>query len=120
MLKILLVEDNKNYREAFKEYLSLNFPQVAIEEAADGKQSLEMLELFQPALIFMDINLLGESGLHLTKKIKAKYPNANVVILTSHDLPEYREAAIRFGASDFLVKGSSDDGRVVSLVKSHL
>jgi two-component system, response regulator YesN len=120
MFKVLLVEDNKNYREAFKEHLSLNFPQLTIEEAADGKQAIEKIESSHPGLIFMDINLPGESGLQLTKKIKARHPDANVIILTSHDLPEYREAAIRFGANDFLVKGSSDDGRVVPLVKSLL
>ncbi len=120
MFKILLVEDNKNYREAFKEHLSLNFPQVTIEEAVDGRQAMEKVEFFRPGLIFMDINLPDESGLQLTRKIKAQYPGANVIILTSHDLPEYRDAALRFGANDFLVKGSSDDGRVFSVVQAHL
>jgi len=120
MFKILLVEDNKHYREAFKEHLILNFPQAMIEEAIDGRQAMEKVKFFQPGLIFMDINLPDESGLQLTRKIKAQYPGTNVVILTSHDLPEYRDAAIRFGANDFLVKGSSDDGRVFSVVQAQL
>jgi len=120
MFKILLVEDNKNCREAFKEHLSLHFPQVVIEEAVDGRQAMEKLKDSQAGLIFMDINLPDESGLQLTRKIKAQYPDINVIILTSYDLPEYRDAAIRFGATDFLVKGSSDDARVLSFIKSHL
>jgi DNA-binding NarL/FixJ family response regulator len=54
----------------------------------------------------MDISLPGESGLELTKKIKTNYPDINVVILTSYDLPEYREAATQSKADYFMTKDS--------------
>jgi DNA-binding NarL/FixJ family response regulator len=54
----------------------------------------------------MDISLPGESGLELTKKIKTNYPDIIVVILTSYDLPEYREAATQSKADYFMAKDS--------------
>jgi DNA-binding NarL/FixJ family response regulator len=68
----------------------------------------------------MDIKLPGENGLELTAKIKAIYPNITVIILTSYDTPEYREAAIQAKANHFLSKGSSTREGILTLVKSIL
>jgi two-component system, response regulator YesN len=118
MLKTLLVEDNEQFRKAFKEMLYDSFPKMVVEEAADGKEALEKVDSFCPRLIFMDIRLPDESGLQLTQKIKAKYPEISIVMLTSYDLPEYRKAATAYGASHYLVKGSSDIGQITALVES--
>jgi two-component system response regulator YesN len=120
MFKILLVEDDQQFRKVLKEELSRWFPSITIEEASDGKEAMEKMDSFCPQIIFMDIRLPGESGLQLTKKIKAKYPSTNVTMLTSHDLPEYRQAAIECGASHFFVKGTSEGNEIRALVKSLL
>ena len=60
------------------------------------------------------------SGLELTKKIKAIRPQVSVAMLTSHDGPEYREAAIRYGASHFLTKGLVTREEIQNLVISSL
>ena len=118
MLKTLLVEDNEQFRKAFKEMLSDSFPEMLLEEAADGKEAMVKVDSFFPRLIFMDIRLPDESGLQLTQKIKAKYPEISIVMLTSYDLPEYRKAATAYGASHYLVKGSSDSGQITALIQS--
>jgi DNA-binding NarL/FixJ family response regulator len=66
----------------------------------------------------MDIKLPGENGLEVTRKMKARYSNIIVIILTSYDLPEYREAAGQFGADYFLSKGSSSREEIMTLVDS--
>jgi len=120
MFKILLVEDDQQFRKILKQELSRWFPSIMIEEASDGKEAMEKMDSFCPQLIFMDIRLPGESGLQLTKKIKAKCPDTNVVMLTSHDLPEYQQAAIECGASHFFVKGTSEGNEIRTLVESFL
>ena len=104
--KILIVDDNDFFRQTLKTTLEASFPTMAIDEAGGGSKVLEKVDTFRPDLIFMDIHLSGESGLELTKKIKATYPNINIVILTNHDIREYREAASQCGADQFLVKDS--------------
>jgi CheY-like chemotaxis protein len=118
-LKILIVEDSTLFRELFKERLHDRFQSVEIYEAAEGEEALRKIETLHPKLIFMDIRLPGENGLELTKKIKARYPNITVIILTSYDLPEYREFSYQC-ADYFFSKKSSTLELVLTLVQSIL
>jgi DNA-binding NarL/FixJ family response regulator len=116
--KTLIVEDNALFRQTFKEGLQTLFPSMMIQEAAEGVDALEKVDTFHPRLIFMDIHLPGENGLQLTRKIKANYPDVAVVILTSHDIPEYREAALQCGARCFFPKDSFNKVQIETLVNS--
>ena len=117
--RILIVEDNDIYRELFKDILRTAFPEIALDEATDGREALQKVNAFLPDLIFMDINLRGANGIELTKKIKATYRNIPVVIFTFYDIPEYREAAFGSGADRFLVKSSLSTMEIEELVKSY-
>jgi len=106
MCKTLIVEDNVTFRQMLKESLCSQFPTMEIEEEPDGRDLLNKIDSFHPKIIFMDIRLPGENGLELTKKIKKNYPDITVIILTSYDLPEYRQAARDSMADYFVPKGS--------------
>ena len=106
MKRILLVEDNAYFMQFLKETLYARLPSIDIFEAKDGEEALQRIEALSPDTIFTDLRLPGANGLELTQKIKAKYPNTIVVIITNYDLPEYREAAYQFGADHFLSKDS--------------
>ena len=93
---------------------------MLIEEAADSKEALQRIEDQVPDIIFMDIKLPGESGLKLTQKIKTTYPKIKIIILTSYNLPEYRDAAHQYGATHFLAKSSSTSNEIIELVESIL
>jgi CheY-like chemotaxis protein len=116
--KILIVEDNQSFRQFFKENLESRFPSVKIFEAAEGKAALEIVETESPHLIFMDIQLPGENGLELTKKIKQSHSDIVVVVVTTYDFPEYREAALRYGANHFIPKDSLDWKEIENVVES--
>jgi DNA-binding NarL/FixJ family response regulator len=116
--KTLIVEDNVYFRQSFKDTLQTRFPLMTIEGIGDGNQVLQRVETFLPHLIFMDIQLLGENGLHLTKKVKANYPGIFISILTSHNSPEYREAAFQAGANRFMAKDSLNWEEIEALVNS--
>ncbi len=117
--RILIVEDVNLFREAFKAILQKFFPMIAICESADGGDALQKVDAFLPDLIFMDIRLPGRSGLELTKKIKATHPNIPTLILTEHDMPEYRKVASRYGADGFFAKSSLTSIELVELIKSY-
>jgi DNA-binding NarL/FixJ family response regulator len=118
MFTTLIVEDNSTFRQSLKEVLCDQFPDMCVVEASNGQETLSQFARFVPPLVFMDIRLPNGSGLDLTKKIKADHPETVVVILTSYDLPEYREAALRHGASHFLTKGSVTSDELAALVRS--
>ena len=120
MFKTMLVEDNPSFRQIVKNDLHDQFPSMDIIEAGDGVEAFQKIDSYPPNLIFMDIQLPGENGLELTRKIKADYPEIIVIILTTHDLPEYREAAAGAKADYFLSKGSITTDEIFKLVKSIL
>ncbi len=118
MPRVLLVEDNRTSREAFKETLSDHFGSLVIDEAADGDEALQKIKAAPPDLIFMDIRLPGTNGLRLTQNIKKDFPNIRIAILTGYDLPEYRKAAAQSGAEGFFVKESLNWDEIENLVES--
>lgn len=118
MCKTLIVEDSAFFRQLLKETLRSRFPSMDIAEAEDGNDALQKVESLRPHLIFVDIKLPGENGLELTKKIKVRYPDISIIILTSYDLPEYREAAREYRADHFLSKGGSTKEDILTLVQS--
>jgi len=118
MFQILIVEDNAPFRLSLREMLCEQFPTMGVEEAENGEDALDKIETLSPHLVFMDLKLPGQSGLEVTRTIKARYPGTRVIILTSYDLPEYREAANQYGADYFLSKGSSSREEILALVDS--
>ena len=104
--KVLIVDDNATFRQSFRESLRKVCPSIDIQEAEDGNKCLGKVGIFRPDLIFMDIRLPGENGLSLTKKIKEKYPEIQVITISSFDNPEYRDTSLKYGASRFYSKDS--------------
>jgi DNA-binding NarL/FixJ family response regulator len=117
MVRVLIVEDNRNFREAFKKSLGDYFPSMVIEEAGNGEEALQKIDRISPHLIFMDVRLPGMNGLQVTQKIKKDCPGIAIAILTDYDLPEYRQAALQYGADRFFVKDSFKWEEVEALVK---
>ncbi len=118
MARVLIVEDNLIFREAFKGRLHDNFPSMVVEEASNGDEALQKVGEAPPDLIFMDVRLPGANGLQLTQEIKKDRPSIHIAILTDYDLPEYRQAAVEYGADRFFVKSSFNWDEVEALVKS--
>jgi len=117
LFKVMLVEDDDGFRRSLAGLLMSRFPSMVLDEATDGAEAIEKVKNFLPQLIFMDIKLPGENGFGVTRRIKALYPDIKVVILTSHDFPEYREAARACGAYHFLSQGSSTAEEIQDLME---
>ncbi len=118
MCPILIVEDNPLLRDTLRGMLTARFPSIMVQEASNAEEALSEFEKINPCLIFMDIRLPDKNGLEITRTIKETNPEIEIIILTSHDLPEYREAAFRSGASHFLAKGNVKIDDITSLVAS--
>ena len=117
MLKAMIVEDNISFREMFKDWLLTQHPSTEVIEAGSGEEALKWLGSYAFDLVFMDINLPGENGLEITRKIKAGWQDVPVTIITSYDMPEYREASIRSGANSFIAKDSLKWDQISAMVK---
>jgi DNA-binding response OmpR family regulator len=119
MLKILIVEDNPGFAELLQAALQERFG-FPVLKAASVREALASAEGAPPDLLFVDLRLPDGNGLQLTRRLRAAGIDALICMLTSHDLPEYREAALRSGADHFLVKGSSGIRDIFGIVQSRL
>ncbi len=117
MLKVMIVEDNISFREFFKDLLLAQSPRAEVIEAGCGAEALKRLGSNASDLVSMDIHLAGEGGLAITRKIKARRQDVPVNIITSYDIPEYRQAAIEYGANSFIAKDSLKWNQISAMVR---
>ena len=120
MSKILIVEDNRRFSDALSAGLQEDFPDLTLIKASGIQEALAKVHSMQPDLIFVDMRLPDGNGLDFTRSIRAAGIKSVIIILTSHDLPEYREAALGGGADYFMAKGSVDVHKIFAVVESIL
>lgn len=116
--RTLIVENSSDYRQLLRETLCGRFPAMDVLEAENGAEAAAFVLAHALDLIFMDINLPGENGLELTKKIKDEHPLVVVIVLTNYNLPEYRDMAMRNRANYFVSKGDTTRDSILALVET--
>ena len=101
---ILIVEDDEDSREVYKEVLGENGFEV--ETAASGPVGLRLARELHPDVILMDISLPGMDGWAVTAELKAdpKTVDIPVVVVTAYAFPEDRIRASSAGCDGFLAK----------------
>jgi DNA-binding NarL/FixJ family response regulator len=118
--KVLIVEDNKTFRQILKRSLIMKYPDLRIFEAENTSKALKILQTEPLDLVFMDIRLPDGNGFRLTKRIKDRYPQTTIFIITNHDSMEYKEAADQCGADGFLSKRASTLSAIMQAVETIL
>ncbi len=77
---------------------------VVAGEAGDGREAVELVTELEPDVVLMDVRMPGTDGLEATREIVSSGSRSRIIILTTFDLDEYAHAALRAGASGFLLK----------------
>ncbi len=105
-LKILIVDDHRDFRRVVHEFLD-RLPNVSVVgEVGDGKDVVNEVEKLQPDVILMDITMPNQNGLEATRIIKKRWPSTKVFITTLHDTPMHRLQAQEAKADKFFPKFS--------------
>ncbi|HSR11810.1 MAG TPA: response regulator [Thermodesulfobacteriota bacterium] len=117
MFRVLVVEDNAIFRQLVVEMLQ-DFPSLNIQEASSGEEALKKFKAQRPDLMFVDLELGGENGFILIERVRELDSKVIIVVLTSFDLPEYKELALRLKVDSFLTKGISTQEDIYGVVRS--
>jgi DNA-binding NarL/FixJ family response regulator len=104
-VRVLIVDDVSDVRQDLRTALSLTGEIVVVGEAADGAEALRQVEVLQPQVALMDLEMPVMDGFEATRQIKSRFPACRVATLTVHDYPEARQKAGEAGADAFIVKG---------------
>jgi DNA-binding NarL/FixJ family response regulator len=103
-VRVLLCDDQALVRSGFRMILEARPDLQVIGEAADGLQAVELSRRLAPDVVLMDVRMPNLDGVEATRQLVEGGSAARIVILTTYDLDEYVHAAIRAGASGFLLK----------------
>jgi len=106
-LKILIADDAKVIRITLKKHLEA-LGHTIVGEAKNGQEAIELYDKYQPDLVTMDVTMPEvndiKNGIEAMVKIRDKYPEAHVVVITSHGEKKLVIEAISKGAKGYILK----------------
>src|SRR5262245_59380684 len=105
--RLLLVDDQRLMREGLRTLLELEQDFEIAGEAADGQAALDAYAALKPDLVLMDIRMPVLDGVEATRRIRAQWPEARVIILTTFDDDANVFEGLRAGALGYLLKDVS-------------
>jgi RNA polymerase sigma factor (sigma-70 family) len=103
-IKVLIADDQPLVRSGFRLIVETRADLEIVAEAENGEQAVRLARELQPDVILLDIRMPELDGIEATRQIVASGSRARILVLTTFDLDEYVYAAIRAGASGFLLK----------------
>jgi two-component system, NarL family, response regulator DegU len=104
----MLADDHRMLREGLRRSMTDQGFDV-VGEARDGDEAIRLAEELRPEVILMDVTMPEVDGVEATRQIRAQFPEIRIVMLTMHADQEVLAAAIRAGASGYLVKDCSTE-----------
>lgn len=103
-LKIMLVDDHYLVRVGLASIIALEPDMMMCGEASTGEQAVALFRARRPDVVLMDLRLPGMSGIQTTQAIRAEFPEARVIMLSTYVCDEEIYAALQAGAMAYLVK----------------
>lgn len=107
MIRVVVADDQDLVRSGIVALLGTDPAFEVVGEAGQGDEAVCVVLATRPAVVLMDVRMPVMDGIEATLRIKAELPDVRVLILTTFDLDEHVVAALRAGASGFLLKDVS-------------
>ena len=118
-IRVMIVDDHLMVRDGLKLFLSVYEDLVVVAEAADGRTALTLCAQAQPDVILMDLVMPGMDGPTATARIRAEFPQVQVIALTSFSDQELVTRAISAGAISYLFKDVHGDKLALAIRDAH-
>lgn len=105
-IRVVVVDDQSLLRMAFRMILEAHPDIAVVGEAADGARAADLVGRLRPDVVLMDVRMPVMDGIEATRSITSDVPESRVLVLTVFDEDAYVYAALRAGASGFLLKNA--------------
>ncbi len=119
-LSVLVVDDDRLFREIFVDFIASRYPGVAVVEAEDLAEARRKIREQRPHVALIDVCLPDGKGFALVEELRRESQEATIALCTSYDIPEYRDAAARAGATCFITKADLKPERIAEVVGAGL
>ncbi len=117
MIKILLADDHKLFREGLKLLIERNPSMKVIAEADDGREAINLAGKLKPDLIIMDVRMPEIGGMEATVTIKEEYPEIKIVALSMHSDKRFIKGMLKAGALGYMLKDNAFE-EVIDCIKN--
>lgn len=108
-IKIIHADDHTLFRSGVRNALKTREDIEFIGEAGNGQELLDLLELIIPDIIILNMTMPVMNGLEALPKLREKYPDLKVIVLSMHTDPQIITKMMRLGANSYLTKNVSAD-----------
>ena len=115
--RVVIADDNDSIRVLLRVLIEIDDRLRLVGEATDGRQTLELVEAEQPDILLLDLSMPGLDGLQVLSELRQRKPTPRVLVYSGFSGPDIREAALRAGADDFLLKGAEPNEIVDRLAR---
>lgn len=103
-IRVLLADDHAVVRQGIRQFLETSANITIVAEASDGLEAIELIREHRPEVAVVDIQMPGQSGIEVTRAIRAERLPVGVLILTAFDDPPYVKAVLQAGANGYVLK----------------
>ncbi|MDP1547843.1 MAG: response regulator transcription factor [Anaerolineales bacterium] len=115
MLKIIIADDHQVVRRGLTLTIDAEKDMRVVGEAQNGAGALALIKKHKPDVVLMDLQMPEMNGVDALKRIRPEYPNLPILILTTFSDDAHVHAALRAGASGFLLKEMNGDDLVAAI-----
>lgn len=112
MKSIVLVDDHDKFRQAIREVLEEQTDLIVVGEAANGEQGIEVVVKNKPDILITDLKMPCLDGIGLTEQVSKLCPQTVIIILSQYGDKPYVDAALRVGATGYVLKNCIPDGLI--------
>ena len=119
MVKVSVVEDDKNFREGLVQLINSSSGFRVLESYASAEETIKNIVHNPPDIVIVDIKLPGKSGIELISNLKALLPNSLCMVCSYYDDNEYVFNALKNGAVGYILKDARPEEILESLVELH-
>lgn len=113
--RVLAVDDDALVRDAYRAFFKAQEEFILVGEARNGTEAVDSYATLHPDIVLMDLQMPGSSGIEATQRICARWSDACIVALTTFGTRDYIVAALRAGASGYLLKDAGASNLVAGM-----
>jgi len=116
-VKILIVDNHPIFRHGLKQILALEPDVVAVGEAVNARNVLELVRKERWAVVVLDITMPGGSGLDVLKQLKHERPKLPVLVLSAHPEDQFAVRVLKAGAAGYMTKEAAPEELIKAIRK---
>ncbi len=116
-IRVVLADDHGVVRRGIRDFLAEAGDIAVVAEAENGLQAFDLVAQHQPDVVMLDIQMPGENGIEVARRLRADGLTLGILILTAFDDPPYIKAALEAGANGYVLK-SSDADEIIEAVRA--